>query len=221
MTEQANPDILDAATLRAQRVYDREAHTYDDGIACVERALFGDGRRWICAQATGDTLEIALGTGRNLPFYAPDVRLTCIELSAAMLALARRRAEELRAQGGGPTIVELRQGDAQALPFADASFDTVVCTLALCTIPNDRRAIAEAYRVLRPGGRLLLLEHVRSPHLLVRTAERLVEPFTIRMQADHLTRDPVDYLAGLGFEIERLERSKWGLVERLVARKRG
>lgn len=212
---------LDAETARTRQVYDREASKYDEVIAFSERVIFGGGRRWVCSQATGDTLEIALGTGRNLPFYPPEARLTGIELSAAMLALARRRAEELHAQGSGPTIVELRQGDAQALPFAAASFDTVVCTLALCAIPDDRLAMAEAHRVLRPGGRLLLLEHVRSPNLLVCTAERIVEPLAVRMQADHLTRDPLDYLAALGFEIERLERSKWGLVERLAARKHG
>ncbi|MEO7001386.1 MAG: class I SAM-dependent methyltransferase [Ktedonobacterales bacterium] len=220
MSEQLAGDQLDSETARARRLYDREADRFDKGMDFSERVLFGDGRRWICSQATGDTLEIALGTGRNLPFYPPEVQLTGIELSDAMLAIARRRADELKAHGAGAEIAELRQGDAQSLPFADASFDTVVCTLALCTIPDDRRAITEAYRVLRPGGRLLLLEHVRSPNPLVRTVERIIEPLSLRMQADHLTRDPVDYLHAMGFEIERLERAKWGFVERLRARKR-
>lgn len=211
----------DAETARAQRLYNRDATRYDNGMAFAERTIFAGGRRWVCSRATGDTLEIALGTGRNLPFYASDVRLTGIELSDAMLALAHQRADELRSQESGPHIVELRQGDAQALPFADASFDTVVCTLALCTIPDDRRAVAEAYRVLRPDGRLLLLEHVRSPNLFVRAVERMLEPLSLRLEADHLTRDPMDYVAASGFEIERSERARWGLVERLAARKRG
>jgi SAM-dependent methyltransferase len=96
----------------------------------------------------------------------------------------------------------------------------VVCTLGLCTIPDPRRAVAEARRVLRPGGHLLLLEHVRSPVRTVRVIERPLEPPpAVRFAADHLTREPLDYLRTEGFEIERLERSKWGIVERVSARK--
>ncbi len=95
-------------------------------------------------------------TTDNFPFYPQGVRLSGIDLSPAMLEIARKRAEELGVDA------DLGEGDAQQLPFADASFDTVVCTLSLCTIPDDRRAIAEMKRVLRPGGRLLLLDHVRA-----------------------------------------------------------
>ena len=198
---------------RVQRLYDRDAERYDQGIAWFERVLVKDGRQWVCTQARGDVLEIALGTGRNLPFYTADVSLTGVELSAAMLAIARRRAEEV----GRP--VDLRLGDAQALEFATASFDTVVCTLALCTIPDPAQAVAEAARVLRPGGRLLLLEHVRSPALPVRAVEWLLEPLAERFAADHLLREPLTYVVAAGLQVERLERSRWGIVERLVARK--
>jgi ubiquinone/menaquinone biosynthesis C-methylase UbiE len=115
--------------------------------------------------------------------------------------------------------VDLRVADAQRLGFADASFDTVVFTLALCSIPDDRRAVAEARRVLRPGGRLLLLEHVRSPNPVVRGVERLLDLLTVPMQGDHLVREPVEHLRREGFEIERLERLKLGLVERVAARR--
>src|SRR5438552_13869403 len=96
------------------------AARYDTAMAVAEMLLFGGGRRWACERARGDTLEIGVGTGRNLPFYPPGVRLTGIDLSPAMLALARRRAHELGLE------VELRVGDAQALEFASARFDTVV-----------------------------------------------------------------------------------------------
>jgi ubiquinone/menaquinone biosynthesis C-methylase UbiE len=158
-------------------------------------------------------LEIAVGSGRNLQFYPADVKLTAIEFSPEMLALARKRAEEL-----GRTF-DLREGDAQDLAIADESFDTVIITLALCTIPDDRKAAAEAWRVLRPGGRLVLMEHVRSPVLPVRAIQRLIDPLAVRLEADHLVRDPLDYLADEGFEIESFERSKWGIVERVLARK--
>lgn len=158
-------------------------------------------------------LEIAAGTGRNLRHYPPDVRLTTIELSRSMREIARREATALGRDA------DLRVGDAQALDFPDASFDTVVCTLGLCTIPDDRAAVSEAKRVLRPGGRFLLLEHVRSPLRAVRGGERLLEPIMLRLEHDHLLREPLDRLRAEGFEIERLERSKLGIVERVAARK--
>ena len=79
----------------------------------------------------------------------------------------------------------------------------------------------EAFRVLRPGGQLLLLEHVRSPATIVRVGQRLLEPLAVRCEADHLTREPLDYLPGVGFEIDEVQRSKWGIVERLRAHKPG
>lgn len=130
-----------------------------------------------------------------------------------MLAIGRRRSDQLGRR------VDLRVGDAQALEFAGERFDTVVCTLGLCTIPDPRLAVAEARRVLRSGGRLLLLEHVRSPVRVVRVIERLLEPLSVRSPADHLTREPLDYLRAEWFEIEHLERSKWSIVERVAARK--
>ena len=109
--------------------------------------------------------------------------------------------------------------DAQALPFPDEAFDTVVMTLSLCTIPDDHEAVAEPSRVLRPCGRLLLLEHVRSPIWPVRAVQRVLDPLFVRFQADHLLRDSLDHLQDASLEVERLERSKWGIVERLSARK--
>ena len=202
-----------AETERVRRLQDREAPRYDKQIAFFERILFAGGREWVCRQAHGQVLEIAAGTARNLPYYPADVTLTAVELSEEMLAIARRRADELGRDA------DLRLGDAQALDFADESFDSVVCTLGLCTIPDPRRAIAEATRVLRPGGHILLLEHVRSPLLPVRLVERLLEPLAVRLAADHLIREPLDYLAAEGLEIERVERAKLGIVERVSARK--
>lgn len=200
-------------TERVRRHYDRNAESYDQLIDPFERVLFGGGREWVCSRAQGEVLEIAAGTGRNLPFYPEGVRLVGVELSPGMLEIARRRAQELGVQA------ELRVGDAHDLPFPDASFDTVVATLALCTIPDDSRAVAEAARVLRPGGLLLLLEHVRSPILPVRILQRAFNPLTVLIENDHLIREPLRHIQDAGLVVEHLERSKWGVVERLAARK--
>jgi ubiquinone/menaquinone biosynthesis C-methylase UbiE len=200
-------------TERIRRLYDDEARKYDRQIAFFEKILFGHGREWACSQARGEVLEIAVGTGRNLMHYPPELHVIGIELSPAMLEIAQRRARELGRQA------DLRLGDAQALDFPAERFDTVVCTLSLCTIPDDRAAVAEVRRVLRPGGRFLLLEHVRSPALAVRAGQRVLEPLFLRFEGDHLLREPVEHLRALGFEIERRERSKWGIVERVAARK--
>src|SRR6266511_2105184 len=200
-------------TKRVLRLYEKEAPKYDRQMRFFEWLLFGSGREWVCSQAEGEVLEIAVSTGRNLPYYPDGVRLSGVELSPAMLEIARTRAREVGRE------IDLRVGDAQALEFPDESFDSVVCTLSLCTIPDDRAAVAEVRRVLRPGGRFLLLEHVRSPLLPIRVAERLLEPLMLRFEADHLLREPLEHLRAEGFEVERLERSKLGIVERVTARK--
>ena len=198
-------------TERVQRVQDKAAPKYDRSMDRWDKVLFAGGRDWVCNQAKGDVLEIAIGTGRNLPHYPPEIRLTGVELSPKMLEIARKRAADLGRE------IELRLGDAQHLDLPDESFDTVVCTFGLCTIPDERQAISEAHRVLRPGGRFVLIEHVRSPVRVVRAVEQLIEPLTLRFEADHLTRDPLDHLEPLGFRIEQLERSKLGIVERVSA----
>ena len=141
---------------RQKRVWDKAAPRYDKQISFFEKIWFAGGREWLGQRAQGRVLEVAIGTGRNLPHYPADVTVTGIELSPAMLAIARRRAADLGRDVG------FQEGDAEHLPCGDASFDTVVCALSLCTIPNPATAIGEMKRVLVPGGRLLLLDHIAS-----------------------------------------------------------
>jgi ubiquinone/menaquinone biosynthesis C-methylase UbiE len=194
-----------------REVWDRYAPRYDRDIGFFERIQFSGGREWVCPQATGDVLEVAVGTGLNLPHYPPDVRLTGLDLSPAMLDIARTRAAELGRE------IELREGDAQALPFPDASFDTVVCTLGLCGVPDERGAIAEMHRVLKPGGKLLLLDHVGSHHRIVHFVQSLLEKFTVRMMGDYQTRRPLPLVEQAGFVVQRQERLKLGMVEWVAA----
>jgi ubiquinone/menaquinone biosynthesis C-methylase UbiE len=198
---------------RWRRQWDSNAASYDRQIRFFERTLFGDSRSWVCSRATGDVLEVAIGTGRNIPSYPPEVRLTGIDWSPAMLELARRRADELHRS------VELTAGDAQALPFPDGSFDTVVSTFSLCAIPDDRRAVAEMARVLRPGGTLLLADHVASTLWPLWTVQWLVERATIPLAGEHFLRRPRSHVTATGLRVEHSERFKLGVMERLVAGK--
>ncbi len=198
---------------RWRRYWDKHSASYDKQMRFFDRVLFGDSRAWVCSQATGDTLEVGIGTGLNLPLYPAGTALTGIDISPAMLKLAADRARRL-----GRTV-DLREADAGALPFGDASFDTVVCTFSLCAIPDDCRAVAEMSRVLRPGGLLLLADHVAGSAWPVRVIQRVMETATVPMQGEHFLRRPLRHVQARGFPIEQHERFSLGLVERLAARK--
>ncbi|MFI7706902.1 class I SAM-dependent methyltransferase [Nonomuraea sp. NPDC049480] len=200
-------------TERLRRYWDKHARSYDKEMGFFDRHFFGDTRAWICSQATGDVLEVAIGTGLNLPHYPKGVRLSAIEWSPAMLDRARQRAADLGLQA------DLREGDAQALDFAEDAFDTVVCTFSLCSIFDYRRAIAEMVRVLRPGGLLLLADHVAASAWPARALQRLLELVTVPLGEEHFLRRPVTHVRELGLAIERHDRFKIGIVERLAARK--
>ncbi|PSL00884.1 phosphatidylethanolamine N-methyltransferase /phosphatidyl-N-methylethanolamine N-methyltransferase [Murinocardiopsis flavida] len=201
---------------RIRRHWDRQAARYDAAMDRLERLVFADGRSWVCSQASGRTLEVAVGTGRNLPLYPPDVELTGIDLSPRMLDIARERA---RRDGHA---VDLREADAQDLPFPDEHFDTVVSTLSLCSVLDLDATVAEMRRVLRPGGRLVLLDHVRPSVAPVRWALTAVQWLMNRLDpgnGEQLLRRPLTTVRAHGFAVERRERSKAGAVERLAARR--
>src|SRR5579859_1830636 len=211
MTSTAKARARPTPTARQKQVWDKAARGYDKQIAFFERHQFSGGREWLGARARGRVLEVAIGTGRNLPHYPADATVTGIELSPAMLAIARQRAAGLGRD------VDLREGDAEHLPSADASFDTVVCALSLCTIPSPVAAVGEMRRVLGPGGRLLLLDHISSTWPPVYAAQWLVERLTIRAAGEHFTRRALPLVQAAGFQIVETERLKAGTVERIHA----
>jgi len=201
-------------TQRWRRYWDKQARNYDRQMGVWDRRLFRDSRSWICGQATGQILEVGVGTGLNLPFYPPDSQLIGIDASPAMLAVARQRAVDLGAK------VDLREGDAQRLDFPDGSFDTVVGTFVLCAIPDDRAALMQMWRVLKPGGRLLLADHVAGTSRLARGLQRIVETVSVPMAGEHWRRRPAEMLTETGYLIEQRERfGPAGIVERLTARR--
>ncbi|MFB9356716.1 class I SAM-dependent methyltransferase [Actinoplanes nipponensis] len=200
-------------TAKVLRAWEKSAPSYDKQIAFFEKVWFGGARQWLGTRAQGRILEVAIGTGLNLPHYPADATITGIELSPAMLAIAERRAADLGRD------VELHTGDAQALPFPDEAFDTVVCALSLCTIPDPAAAIGEMKRVLVPGGQLLLVDHIASTWPPIRAAQWLLERLTIRAAGEHFTRRQLPLVRAAGYDIVEAERLKAGTVERVAARK--
>jgi ubiquinone/menaquinone biosynthesis C-methylase UbiE len=200
-------------TAKSRRFWDDVAPRYDKAMRFLERFQFRGGREWVCSRARGDVLEVAVGTGLNLGLYPPEARLTGVDLSPEMLVRARSRANEIG------RAIELKEADVADLPFDDDTFDTVVATLAMCAVPDERAGIAEIRRVLRPGGRLLLLDHIGSNWWPIWAGQRLMEIYTIPHAGEHMTRRPRPILERNGFVIEESERLKAGTVERISARR--
>lgn len=201
---------------KVEKVFDAMSGNYDRQIGYFERFVLGPAREWAVAQARGRVLELAVGTGLNLPLYGPGVsHVLGLDLSEGMLDVARARVDD-----NGIDRAEVRRGDVQALEVPDGSVDTVLSTFTFCTIPDPAAASAEAFRVLVPGGRVVLAEHGPSTTGVVRALMRMVEPLSVRFGADHLTREPVGYLESAGFVVDEVSRTgRGGIVFRVLAHK--
>jgi ubiquinone/menaquinone biosynthesis C-methylase UbiE len=194
---------------RVRRLYNKRAAGYD---TVADRKALDRMRAALFSRARGAVLELGVGTGATFAHYPRDLTsLTGLDISEGMLARARTRAAAL------PFPVELRARDFQTLPFPAAAFDTVVSSLALCGIPDPAALFAEIRRVLRPGGRLLALEHVRPPHPLLGFAADLADPLNERFVGCHLNRRTPALLRAAGFEVRELDRRLFRALVALVA----
>jgi ubiquinone/menaquinone biosynthesis C-methylase UbiE len=179
------------------------AALYDRMLAGTEEAGLRDRRRALLASARGRVIEIGAGTGANVGLY-PDA-VTELVLTEPEEPMARR----LRAKAAGDRRVRVVDARADALPFDDGAFDTAVCTLVLCTVPDVERALAEIGRVLAPGGRLLALEHVRADEPgLARWQDRLTPVWRIAARGCHPNRDTAAALELAGFAVEQLDHGE-------------
>lgn len=205
------PIVDERATALARRRYDRIAPIYD----ALEWMMEWRARRWrrdLWARVgSGGIVELGVGTGKNLRYYPPDQEIVAMDLSANMLARARRRAERLGSR------VHLELGDVQQLRYPDASFNVVVATFLFCSVPDPLLGLTEARRVLVPGGRLLLLEHVLSRRPVLRRVMRWIDPVTSRVWGAHVDRDTVDTVRRAGFR-DVVETDLWlDVVKRIEA----
>ena len=182
-------DEVDVARLR----YDRIAPIYDLMEWMMELRFRGWRREFWKLVEGPRILELGVGTGKNLVFHPQGKEIAAIDISEGMLRHARRRAKKL-----GVNIC-LEVADAQALPFADDTFDTVVATFLFCSVPDPVKGLREARRVLKPGGRLLLLEHVVSELPVLRTLMRWFDPIPVHIWGAHIDRDTVRNVRLAGF----------------------
>jgi ubiquinone/menaquinone biosynthesis C-methylase UbiE len=182
---------------------------YDACCALVERCGLGRWRRWLVEGAVGRTLDVGCGTGRNLPLVDARVRVIGLDPAHVSLLAARRRAP------GVPLV----QGDAQALPFRDGAFDTVLSGLAFCSVPDPVRGLAEVRRVLKPAGTLRMLEHVRATGGLKARVQDRWQPLWTRITGGcHWNRQTERTVEAAGFRIDATTRRAKGDMRRFVAR---
>lgn len=198
--------------IRNVSMYDRMfAAVYDRLSSRTEESFGAELKRKLLANVQGRVLEVGVGTGLSLPHYPPVDALVAVDPSEPMLRRARHRAAELCRD------VELVKAPAEALPFDDDSFDTVVSLAVLCTVDNQARALSEIRRVLRPGGRLVFLEHVRSADpKLASWQDRLERPWGWFAGGCHPNRRTLEAIEAAGFDVIELEREDLPDIPRLV-----
>jgi ubiquinone/menaquinone biosynthesis C-methylase UbiE len=204
----------DKATEAAKRRYDRIAPIYDLMEGLVERSRYTQWRRLLWAKAEGDNiLEVGVGTGKNFPYYPPGAKIVAIDFSQKMLARAKEKAKREKVQ------VHLQQMDVQNLRFADNTFDTVVASFVFCSVPDPIRGLKEVERVVKPGGKVVLLEHVLSAKRVLARLMNLINPVVVRLMGPNINRQTVDNVSQSGLIIEHVTDLAAGIFKLIEARK--
>ncbi len=172
----------------------------------MEPLVFRRYRKKIVSQSKGRVLEVGIGTGRNLPFYPGGCKITGVDLSERMIEEARKLALNLNIS------VSLIVMDAENLGFREGTFDMILCTLSLCTVPDPIRALSEMKRVCKSRGKILLLEHVRSPNSLLGKIQDWLTPLNVRRIGCHLNRDASENAKKAGLNIDYVESHLAGTI---------
>ncbi len=205
----AAPDLQ--ATRETQRRYARLARIYDLQEWFIERLAFGRWRRalWSGVPA-GRVLEVGVGTGKNAPYYPRGARVSAVDLTPAMAERAARRIDRLGA------VADVAVMDTQRLGFAGQRFDSVIATFVFCSVPDPVLGLREIRRVLRPGGRLYLLEHVRAENAVMGWIMDRINPIAVRLSGANINRRTVDNVRAAGFDVRSVE-SHAGVVRVIEA----
>lgn len=175
--------------------YDRLAPWFDSLEGFLEGLIFRRLRKRLWAQVQGEhVLEVGVGTGKNFAFYPDRARMTAIDFSPKMLEQAKRKRERKQLD------VHLDLMDVQSLAYADNSFDTVIASFVFCSVPQPRKGLKEIYRVLKPGGQLLLLEHVLSSNKMVAKLMNLLNPLMVRLVGANINRQTVKNVQACPFK---------------------
>ena len=194
--------------------YSRAARRYDSVEYPIERILFAKLRAEALSYAQGKTLEVGVGTGKNFPHYAPGIDLIGIDFSHGMLKRAQQKRE--RFQALHPCLLEM---DAQNLGFQDNSFDTIVSTFVFCTVPDPLAGLREVFRVLKPGGRAIFLEHMRSASFVVNIPLAVMNIFSTRLLGTSMLRETQKNIELAGFTIQSVEYKFFDVVRLILAQK--
>ncbi len=204
-------DIRQTALTRAR--YDRLARVYDLMEALIERFSFRRWRARLWSRVRGERiLEVGVGTGKNMPFYPPEAQVTAVDLSEKMLAQAQERTQQLDLE------VDLRLMDVQHLDFPDDSFDAAVASFVFCSVPDPALGLRELARVVKPGGQIILLEHVRArPPILGKIMDWL-NPLVVRIMGANINRRTVENVQKAGLPLREVEDlTSSGIVKLIVS----
>ena len=200
-------------TQAARKRYNRIAPFYDFMEGLVERSRYSKWRELLWGRVEGNKiLEVGVGTGKNFSFYPSDAEVIAIDFSEKMLD---RGAEKVRKRG---LKIVLQQMDVQNLSFEDNTFDTIIATFVFCSVPDPIKGLEEMGRVCKPGGKVLMLEHVLSANRILAFLMNLVNPMVVRAMGPNINRKTVENVSTSGLKVEKITDLAAGIFKLIEAR---